>query len=324
MRRIPWTVIPGAVITLILQLCPAGAITIERVVAVVNEEVITLTELQEERQATAAGLVGTREGPALAESAESERRILEGLIDRRLLLQQVSREGIRVEAAEVSAGVEDFKSRNGLADDAALAAALRREALTLPQFRRRLQDQMAIGKLLARRVSATVILTEEELQTYYRTHLPEFSSPPQLQLRHLLIEVPKGGDPDGEAAAANRTAEALTALMGGAPFAAVAARYSDGATAAQGGELGVLRQGELAPELERVAFALIPGEMSMPIRTAAGYNILLVEARETPVVSFAQARDKIRDRLFQQKAQKRFQDYLAELRSKAYVEIKLP
>lgn len=324
MRRITGTVILGAAAALALVRGPAGAVTIERVVAVVNEEVITLTELQEERQAAAARLVATGEDRGLADPAAPERRILEELVERRLLLQQVSREGIRVEAAEVSAGIEDLKSRNGLADDAALEAALRREGLTLPQFRRRLQDQMAIGKLLARRVRGSVILTDEELETYYRTHLPEFTSPPQVQLRHLLIAVPKGGDPEGEAAAASRTAEALAALMGGAPFAAVAARFSDGATAAQGGELGVLRHGELAPELERVAFALLPGQMSAPIRTAAGYNILLVEAQETPVVSFPQARDKIRDRLFQQKAQKRYQDYLAELRQKAYVEIKLP
>ena len=324
MRRRIWTVTLGAAAALTLALGPAGAVPIERVVAVVNEEVITLTEVQEEARAAAARLVAAGEGPALPGPAAPERQVLEELIERRLLLQEVPREGFRVEAAELTAALEELKAQNGLPDEAALEAALRRERLTLPQFRRRLQDQMAIGKLLARKVRGSIILTDQELETYYRSHPLEFTLTGQVQLRHLLVAVPKAGDPEAEAAAASRTSEALAALMEGAPFTDVAARYSDAPTAAQGGELGILRQGELAPELERVAFALLPGEMSTPIRTAAGYNILLVEARETPVVSFAQARDKIRDLLFRQRAQKRYQEYLAELRQKAYIEVKLP
>lgn len=324
MRRLAWTTTLGAAAALALVLGPAAAVTIERVVAVVNEEVITLTEVQEEGRAAAARLVAAGEGPVLPDPAAPERQILEELIERRLLLQEASREGIRVEAAEVTAALEDLKTQNSLPDDAALEAALRRERLTLPQFRRRLQDQLAIGKLLGRKVRGSIILTDAELEAYYRTHPLEFTLIGRVQLRHLLVAVPKVGDPEAEAAAASRTSEALAALMAGAPFADVAARYSDAPTAAQGGELGVLRQGELAPELERVAFALLPGEMSTPIRTEAGYNILLVEAKEAPVLSFPQARDRIRDHLFRQKAQKRYQDYLAELRQKAYIEVKLP
>ncbi len=324
MRRLAWTITLGAAAALLLVPGTAGAVTIERVVAVVNEEVITLSEVQEEGRAAAARLASAGEDPSLPDPTAPERRVLEQLIERRLLLQEVSREGVRVEATEVTAAVEDLKARNGLPDEAALEAALRGERLTLPQFRRRLQDQLAIGRLLARKVRGSVILTDAELETYYRTHPQEFTQTGQVQLRHLLVAVPKVGDPEAEAAAASRTAEALEALMAGAPFAAVAARYSDAPTAAQGGELGVLRQGELAPELERVAFALLPGEMSTPIRTAAGYNILLVEARETPVLPYPQVREGIRDRLFRQKAQKRYQDYLAELRQKAFIEIKLP
>lgn len=314
----------GAVAAPALLLGHASAVTVERVVAVVNEEVITLTELQEEGRAAAARLVAAGEGPAPPAPTAPERQILEELIERRLLLQEVAREAIRVEPAEVTAALEELKAQNALPDDAALEAALRRERLTPPQFRQRLQHQLAIGKLLARKVRGSIILTDAELETHYRTHPQEFALTGQVQLRHLLVAVPKAGDPEAEAAAASRTSEALAALMAGTPFAAVATRYSDAPTAAQGGELGILRQGELAPELERVAFALLPGEMSTPIRTAAGYNILLVEAKEAPILSFAQARDRIRDRLFRQKVQKRYQDYLAELRQKAYIEVKFP
>lgn len=324
MRRRIWALGLGAVAAPAFLLGHASAVTVERVVAVVDEDVITLTELQEEGRAAVARLAAAGEGPARPDPAAPERQILEELIERRLLLQEVAREGIRVEAAEVTAALDQLKAVNALPDDAALEAALRRERLTLPQFRQRLQNQLAIGKLLARKVRGSIILTEAELETYYRTHPQEFALTRQVQLRHLLVAVSEAGDPEAEAAAASRTSEALAALMAGEPFAAVCARYSDAPTAAQGGDLGILRQGDLAPELERVAFALVPGEMSTPIRTAAGYNILLVEAKEAPVLSFAQARDRIRDQLFRQKAQKRYQDYLAGLRQKAYIEIKHP
>ncbi|MBI2081087.1 MAG: peptidylprolyl isomerase [candidate division NC10 bacterium] len=324
MRRLARIVTLTAAVGLPLLPAPAGSVPIERVVAVVNEEIITLTELMEERRAAAGRLQSAGAPPLRATADPQERQILEELIERRLLLQEAARGGVRVDAAEVKAAIEDLKAQNKLADEAALEAAVGREGLTLSQFRRRLQDQLAIGKLLARKVRGSIILTDEELEAYYRAHPQEFRLTGQVQLRHLLIAVPKADDPEAEAAAASRVSEVLTALMAGAPFAAVAARYSDAPTAAQGGELGVLRQGELAPELERVAFALLPGEMSTPIRTAAGYNILLVEAREAPVLPFAQARDGIRDQLFRQRAQKRFQEYLTDLRQKAYVEIKLP
>ena len=324
MRRLVRIAVLAAAAGLSLLPAPGGSVPIERVVAVVNEEIITLTELMEERRAAAVRLPSAGEAAVRATSGLQERQVLEELIERRLLLQEATREGIRVEAAEVKAAIEDLSAQNRLADEAALEAAVGREGLTLSQFRRRLQDQLAIGKLLARKVRGSVILTDEELEAYYRAHPQEFQLTGEVQLRHLLIAVGKAEDPEAEAAAASRVSEVLGALMAGAPFAAVAARYSDAPTAAQGGELGVLRQGELAPELERVAFTLVPGEMSTPIRTAAGYNILLIEARAAPVVPFAQARDKIRDRLFQEKAQKRFQEYLADLRQKAYVEIKLP
>lgn len=324
MRRLARIVTLAAAASLPFLPAPAESVSIERVVAVVNEEIITLTELMEERRAAVARLQSAGAPPIRATPRPQERQVLEELIERRLLLQEAAREGIRVEGAEVKTAIEDLKAQNKLADEAALEAALGREGLTLFQFRRRLQDQLAINKLLSRKVRGSIILTDEELEAYYRAHPQEFQLTGQVQLRHLLIAIPKAEDPEAEAAAASRVSEVLAALMAGAPFAAVAARYSDAPTAAQGGELGVLRQGELAPELERVAFALLPGEMSTPIRTAAGYNILLVEAREAPVLPFAQAREGIRDQLFRQRAQKRFRDYLTELRQKAYVEIKLP
>lgn len=324
MRRLARIVTLAAAAGLPLLPGPAGSVPIERVVAVVNEEIITLTELMEERRAAVARLQSVGEPAFRSTPGPQERQVLEELIERRLLLQEAAREGVRVEAAEVKAAIEDLKTQNKLADEAALEEALSREGLTLSQFRRRLQDQLAINKLLTRKVRGSIILTDEELEAYYRAHPQEFRLTGRVQLRHLLITVPKAEDPEAEAVAASRVSEVLAALMAGAPFATVAARYSDSPTAAQGGELGVLRQGELAPELERVAFALLPGEMSTPIRTAAGYNILLVEAREAPVLPFVQAREGIRDQLFRQRAQKRLQDYLADLRQKAYVEIKLP
>ncbi|MEK7367191.1 MAG: SurA N-terminal domain-containing protein, partial [candidate division NC10 bacterium] len=100
MSRLAWTIILGAAAALLLVPGTAGAVTIERVVAVVNEEVITLSEVQEEGRAAAARLASAGEDPGLPDPAAPERRVLEELIERRLLLQEVSREGVRVEASE--------------------------------------------------------------------------------------------------------------------------------------------------------------------------------------------------------------------------------
>jgi peptidyl-prolyl cis-trans isomerase SurA len=299
-------------------------VLIDRVVAVVNDEVITLSELQKEGKPLIQRISKELEGEARASQMQiTQRQILEVLILRRLQLQEAEKQGIAVDQDQVITAIERIKERNGFASDAMFAEALARENLTLEEFRTKVWEQMVVDRLLTREVRTSVIVSEEEITEYYQVHMDEFDQSPSVRMRHILIRLPEDPSPQDVVRAQTRAADALARLKNGAAFEEVAAQYSDGAAAREGGDLGVIRKGELDSALERVAFSLEPGKVSDVIQTAAGLNIIRVEERTTGDVPIAKVRDQARQRLFAEKMKQRMDAYLAELKQKAYIDIRL-
>lgn len=297
---------------------------IDKVVAVVNDEVITLSELQKEEKPLIQRIRQASEGEAQASQMQITRRqILQALILRRLQLQEAGKEGIVVEASEVDATIKVIKERNGLTSDQEFTGVLAKENLTLDEFRTKVREQMVVDRLLTRHVRTRIVVSEEEITKYYQAHMDQFDQDPSVRLRHILIRLPDEPSPEEVTQARTRSWEALAKLRNGAKFEEVAAQYSDGPTAQEGGDLGVIRKGELDPALERAAFALEPGMVSDVIQTAAGLNIIRVDERTTGDVPIDAIRAQVRQRLFQEKMKERMDAYFAELTRKAYVDVRL-
>jgi parvulin-like peptidyl-prolyl isomerase len=293
---------------------------LDRVVAAINDEALTLSEVQEEGQPVIRKIFQDFVGPERDRRVEeAEKRLVDELIDRRLALQVAKREGMLPSSAEIAGAIEDLKKNNNVTDDAQFRALLRAEGMTIEQVRRTVEERLAITRLLARQLRSSIIIREEELTQYYQDHQDKFQRTPEAEIRHIFIAVPPGAD---EAAAKARAEEVLAKLRSGADFAKMAQEYSDSPTKEKGGELGTVHKGDLAPEIEAAAFSLPVGGVSNLIRTSAGWNLIRVERVRTETVApLAEVRDTIRDTVFQEKFEVKRKEWLAGLRAKAFIQV---
>lgn len=298
---------------------PAGGMVLDRVVAVVNDEAVTLSEIQEEGQPVVRRIFQDFVGEERERRLEdAQKRLLDDLIDRRLMSQVAKREGMLPSAAEIAGAIEELKRNNNATDDAQFRALLKAEGLTLEQVRRTVEERLAIGRLLARQIRSTIILNEDELVQSYQSHQEKYKREPLAEIRHILIPVPPGGD---EAARA-RAEEAQAKIQAGADFAEVARQYADSTSGASSTEPMTVHRGELAPEIEAAAFGQPPGGVSPLVRTEAGWHVIKVERVQTEAVApYAEVRESIRDQLFQEKFEAKRKDWLASLRARAFIQV---
>ncbi|HTU01662.1 MAG TPA: SurA N-terminal domain-containing protein, partial [Candidatus Sulfotelmatobacter sp.] len=182
---------------------PPGMV-LDRVVASVNEEAITLSEIQEEGQPVVRKIFQDFVGPERDRQVEAaQKRLLNDLIDRRLMYQVARKEGMLPSSAEVQGAIEELKQNNNATSDEQFKAMLKAEGLTVEQVRRTIGERLAIGRLQARQIRATIIIEEPELSAYYESHPKEFERIPEAEVRHILVAF----SPERNEAAARARAE---------------------------------------------------------------------------------------------------------------------
>jgi peptidyl-prolyl cis-trans isomerase SurA len=297
---------------------------IDRIVARVNDDVITLSELQEEGLPLFERLRENYTGKELESQVQrAEREFLDQLIMKRLQLQYASQIGITASENEINSALKDVLTRNNLTQEQ-LTELLTREALTLQDYKDRLREQIVLARLMNQAVRSRVSVDASEVETYYRAHQDEFNQPAQARVRHIFFRVePGGGRPQVEAVH-GRATRVLQEARNGGDFADLARRYSEDATATTGGDLGFIRRGQALPEFEEVIFAMKEGDISEVIRTPNGLHIVKVDmfttGSERP---FPEIKTEIERRLLQEKIEKRFHDWTNELKDRAFIEITL-
>jgi len=300
---------------------PSGrAATVDRIVAVVNGEIITFSDLQSASAQARMGLLSLSADGTISHPPSSEHEILEQLINQKLQLQLARKKGIFVGPEEVDRAVADVKQKNGMATDSALQKALQEEHADLDQYKSGLKDQITILKLVNREVKSGVVLSEEELRSYYEEHPERFLTPMQYRLHQIFISIP---DP-GSAQTAEQTARNVAdQLKTGADFQTLLKRYSSGPEGKGNGDLGLLRADQMLPEIRRAIEPLKPGEFSGPVKTAAGLHIFRLDEIQPPKPrAFEEVKSEIQERLFQEQSADLYEKWLKDLRSSAQVDIK--
>ncbi len=303
----------------------AGSFVIDRIAAVVNNEPITLSEVQEDALPEIHKVMKDYvEAEQDAQLAKVYQKQLDLMILRRLQLQEARKEQLIPAAGEVNATIEDLKKKNGFRSDDEMRRALAVEGLTMEGFRRRVGEQLALNRIALKAVRNKIIVEEKDLRAYYEAHRDKFRQTPEVALRHILVDLPARASLEGPAQARAKAEEALAKVRAGADFAEVAKAYSDGPTAQTGGFLGTMHRGEMAPELEEAAFTIPAGEFSGIIPTNTGLNIIKVEARKLdPVAPFDEVREKIREAVLDDRHGAKLKEWTDELRRKAAVQIRL-
>jgi peptidyl-prolyl cis-trans isomerase SurA len=315
------------VAALLLSGAAARAELVDRVAAVVNKDVIALSEV-EKRAAPELARAGQQERDP-AKRAELRTRIIKGsldaLIGEKLMEEQIQELGLGVTDAELEAAMADVRRQNNAADDAAFERLLASEGFTLAAYKDFLRKQMGRMKLVQMRVSPKVKVSEEDLRAAYTQYSKMESGDSEVHARHILVQVDPNAPAD-KVEAARKKAEALAAeaRKPGVDFVALAKAKSEGPSAADGGDLGFFKRGVMVPAFERVAFSLNQGEVSEPVRTQFGWHILKVEEkRAVDVAPFEQVKGELEAKLKMQKTEKYVEQYVQELRQKASVEVKM-
>jgi peptidyl-prolyl cis-trans isomerase SurA len=304
---------------------PAGpGRVLNRVAALVNGDVVTLGEVEDragyELRAAEAAPASERERLRV----RALRGALESIVADKLFAAQASQLGVEISDAEVDQTVDEIKRRNNL-DDARLDAALAEQGLDRAAYRKALKRDLETARIISLRVRSRVKVTDEDVKNYWQTHQNEFRSGEEVKVRHVFVALPSGASAADAESARARAEKALGRVRAGDDFATVAREMSQAPSAAEGGDLGWLKRGTVQPEIEKVALSLRPGQVSDLVRTRTGFQILKVEDRRGGTVRpFDEVKEDIRDHLANEQVETYRQQYVAELKKDAVIDVRIP
>jgi len=279
------------------------------IVAIVNSDLIMLSEMKRELAPERERIQKEHSGDALARRLKTaEYMALTSMIERKLQLQEAKTRGVTVTDQEAQQALRQMKQQGGTVDE------------TNPADIKKAREQLTLLRIVDRDVRGGVMVAESDMKRYFEEHRDRFALSEEYTLSQILIR-PRA--PDDIAEAREKAREVMARLKQGESFEDLALRFSDGPNASNGGHLGLVRQGELLPGIERTIATLVPGGISDMIETSEGFHIVRLEDKKPKQFRpFEQVRNEIQGLVFQQKSEDVFQAWLTELKNKAYIEIK--
>ena len=282
---------PGGRLDTRLANTPSRVVPVDRIVAVVNDEVITQNDLNERVSLVVRQL--QRQGGQLPPADTLARQILERMINDLVQVQLAKEHGIKVDDATLDRTIERIAQENNLST-AEFRAALERDGIRYPRFREDIRNEILLARLREREVENAIVVTDAEVETELARQEKEATGDSEYRLAHVLVLVPPQANEQQIEQRRRRAAQALSELRQGANFAQVAATFSDAPDATQGGNLGWRASGRLPALFLEAIEKLQPGEVSDVLRSPNGFHIIkLLEKRgkaATPGVQQARVR----------------------------------
>ncbi|MDH5526095.1 MAG: peptidyl-prolyl cis-trans isomerase [Nitrospirota bacterium] len=300
---------------LLLLTAPAvgRATVIDRIAAVVGNQAITLSELDE-----MWGQV--QQDPQLAMLLPDREALLSHLIDQRLQLQRARELGVAATPEAVEGALREIMHNNGLTKLSDLEAALAAEGKELKAFRREIQDQMTLGRVTQREVRARVQLSDAEVRQFYDAHTDAFSPPPTMRLRQIQV-IFAGLSADDREAARLQMETLSREITGTDAFLAAEERLA-GTPGISAGEIGTFSLGDLRPELAAAVHRLEAGQVSELVSLPAGIALFLAqEVSRNPPAPFEAIADTVRELGTREAVARRTDEWMAGLRREAHIVI---
>jgi len=313
----------------------ARADVIEQVLVKVNGEVFTKSDL-ENRQVEALRSLGRQQvDPKNFGDAELRKmldqitpQLIVNTVDEMILVQRGKELGYKLSDDQFKSVLDGIKKDNHLDTEEQFQAALKEANLTLPQFRQQVERRIIQDRVQQNEVFSKIAISEEEARTYYNAHVSEFTKPPQITLREILVNVPTTGNAinAGQDEAMRQKINDLRGrALAGESFEKLAADFSDAPSRANAGLIGPLSVNDLTPDLRKMLDQMKVGDVTDPLRTPTGYQLLKLESRsQEDILPFDQARDRISERVFTDKRRVEFEKYLDKLRTQAIIDWKNP
>jgi peptidyl-prolyl cis-trans isomerase SurA len=290
----------------------AGGEIIDRIVAIVNDDIITLKELEKyvhvEKKSGFASVDEYFQGLQIRDK-------MDVFVETLLIKQQARKLKLDVSDKEVEAVVDNIKKQN-LLTDAELKEQLKKENIVYKDFTEGIRTSILRTKVLGRAIASEVMLSDKDLKRYYDTHLEELKEE-EYRVQHIFVS---GQKKDGQA----RAQAAYKLLQEGKPFEEVVREYSDEPNAGQGGDIGWVKKADLIPELREGVKLIVPGTYSGVIRTPYGYHIMkLIQVKKVDAAPFETIKDKIQEQIIQEESGRKYKEYIKKLRASSYIEVKI-
>ena len=299
---------------------------VEEIVARVNNEIITKSELDRARAAAEEDARQDCSGKCTPEQLQiaiedRQKNALRDLIDQSLLAQRGKDMGTSVET-DVVKQLDDIRTKNNLPDMDALEKAVTSQGLNWDDFKSQIRNRLLTQEVIRGEVGRHITITHEEATKYYEEHKKDYMRSEQVALR--AMEVKTEGKKDAELPELKAKAQKLhDRVKDGEDFGELAKRFSDGPTAKQGGFLGVYKRGELNKELEEMVFKMKKNELTDVIDTKQGYLVMQVlEHYDEGEQPFPKVENEIMDHLYSERMEPALREYLKTLREQSYVVIK--
>jgi peptidyl-prolyl cis-trans isomerase SurA len=299
---------------------------LDRIIAVVNGDIILYSELQDYVNRVAKKSPEIRlDDPKTKKQIEGE--ILQQLIRERLTDQEAKRLKITVSKSEVDQALEGIKRENNL-NDAQFDEMLRQGGQNLAQFRDNIKREMERSRLLERVLKSKIVVTDEQVDQFLKSKGSD-ASPPAREKRRLamiFLPFPQGGDSKKSEEIEKLGREIYNKLKSGGDFAKLAREHSQGPSASEGGDIGFVATEDLSPFIEEATRGLGKDELSKPVKTPQGIYIFRVldsqKERVLPGQS-AGSREAAQRMLYQKELSRKFDEWAKELEAKAFIEISL-
>jgi peptidyl-prolyl cis-trans isomerase SurA len=302
----------------------AGAKVIERIAALVNDDVVMLSEV-EEHAAPVMRQIEAIPDPVLREQQRDKqmKRALDDLVGQRLITQEATKRNLKIADKDVTEHIDRVKAQQGW-DDEQLGMYLSGQGITLDELKKQVREQLLRTKVIRSALADKLQISDSDLQEYYRTRKSRAKDEAEIEAAHILLPLAADAGPTDVDATRQKAVELIGRVRAGEDFAELAKQYGTGPAAAHGGYLGSFRRGSLDPALEEALFGLDAGQVGGPVRTRFGVHVVRVIAKkavEPP--DFEAVKPQLQQELFEQRMESEVGRWVDDLKRKAFIEVRL-
>ncbi|MEA3361960.1 MAG: SurA N-terminal domain-containing protein [Thermodesulfobacteriota bacterium] len=304
--------------SLLLAVTPVAAKTLSKVVAVVNNEMITTFQLD---KAVISALAQNPDQNQLttAQFDQMKVQILNKMVDDKLLEQRTKELGLKVSDPELDSAIEDVRLKNGLTVET-LKTALAAQGLTLPEYRNKIKNEILRYKLLSREVNYKVLVTSSEVRNYFDQHIDEYTVEPKVNVNRISFTIPTDNE-EKMAEFHKRVDTSRDLLLNGEEFNKVLEAQGG---SANGGDMGELAEADLAKPLRLALAGLKSGDVSKPIEINGELHLFQVTKRTGGDSDpFDRVKNEIEEKLKRDKTDARFEEWQKELHNNAHIEVRI-
>lgn len=300
-----------------------SAEVVDRIVAVVNDDIITLIELNSSLKPYSEKI------RSLGYPLEKEQQLLfkvrkdmlDRLINQKIEDQEIKRSKVEISEEQIDKTIEKIKDTNYLTDEQ-LRAALARDGLTMEEYRKKIKSQILRTRLVNLKVKSKIVITKEDVKAYYEKHIEEYGGKQKYHLRNIIMKVPLFSGIKEKLEVKARMDEILEKLNAGESFEVLAAKYSESPTASDGGNLGEFEFDLLSPQLQKAIGNIKPGEFTPVIDTDQGYQIFfLEEILSTQGKTLEEVTPEITNKLFNESVDEKYRAWIGDLRKQSVIKI---